>query len=43
LAVKPITGIIDAVSKTSEGLKNTVTNSEDYPNENRERFFYFIF
>jgi len=37
LAVKPITGIIDAVSKTSEGLKNTVDQSEDKPNESRER------
>lgn len=37
VVVKPITGIIDVVSKTTEGLKNTATLFDDKPNESRER------
>jgi vacuolar protein sorting-associated protein 13A/C len=31
LVVKPMTGIMDATSKTAEGLKNTATHFEDKP------------
>jgi len=37
LVVKPVTGIIDFASKTSEGLKNTALYFEDKPNEMRIR------
>jgi len=39
VVVKPITGIIDVVSKTAEGLKNTASLFDDKPNETRERYF----
>ena len=38
LIVKPVTGIIDFASKTTEGLKNTALYLEDKPNENRIRY-----
>jgi vacuolar protein sorting-associated protein 13A/C len=31
--VKPISGILDAISKTAEGIKNTATYFDDKPNE----------
>ena len=45
LIVKPLTGVLDAASKTSEGIKNTATRDDEKPNQNRERFprpFYGI-
>jgi vacuolar protein sorting-associated protein 13A/C len=38
LAVKPVTGVIDFASKTTEGLKNTALIFEDRPNEMRIRY-----
>jgi len=38
---KPISGILDATSKTSEGIKNfanSFDDKEDKPNENRIRY-----
>lgn len=35
--VKPVTGVIDFASKTTEGLKNTALYLEDKPNEARVR------
>ncbi|EAS01215.2 PH domain protein (macronuclear) [Tetrahymena thermophila SB210] len=35
--VKPITGILDATSKTAEGLSNTVTHFDDKANDERNR------
>ena len=38
-------GLLDATSKTAEGIKNTATHFDDKPNERRERFirvFYGI-
>lgn len=32
LVVKPVTGVIDFASKTTEGLKNTALYMEDKPN-----------
>lgn len=37
LVIKPITGVIDAASKTAEGIKNTATYFDDKPSENRLR------
>jgi len=48
LVIKPVAGVLDAVSKTTEGIKNTgkylkiikknlATYFDDKPNENRER------
>ncbi|EAR98083.2 amine-terminal region of chorein, A TM vesicle-mediated sorter (macronuclear) [Tetrahymena thermophila SB210] len=37
LVFKPITGVIDAASKTAEGIKNTATYFDEKPNENRVR------
>lgn len=37
LVVKPVTGVVDFASKTTEGLKNTALYLEDKPNENRIR------
>ena len=33
LVMKPFIGVIDLVSKTSEGLKNTATHFDDKPVE----------
>jgi vacuolar protein sorting-associated protein 13A/C len=33
LVVKPVTGIIDFASKTTEGIKNQALKFEDKPNE----------
>lgn len=33
LVTKPITGAIDAVAKTAEGIKNTVNFMDDKPTE----------
>lgn len=38
LVVKPVTGVVDFASKTTEGLKNTALYLEDRPNENRIRY-----
>ena len=38
VVVKPVTGVIDFASKTTEGLKNTALYLEDKPNENRIRY-----
>lgn len=38
LVVKPVTGVVDFASKTTEGLKNTALYLEDKPNENRIRY-----
>lgn len=35
--IKPFVGIIDLVSKTSEGLKNTATHFDDKPVEQKVR------
>jgi vacuolar protein sorting-associated protein 13A/C len=43
LVVKPMTGMIDFASKTTEGLKNTARIFEDHPNDIRirhPRIFY---
>jgi len=37
LALKPLTGVIDVVSKTAEGIRNTSAYFDDKPNEKRER------
>lgn len=37
LIVKPLTGILDAASKTTEGLTNTATYFDDKPNCERIR------
>lgn len=37
LIVKPVSGLLDAASKTAEGIKNTATSSDDRPKETRER------
>jgi vacuolar protein sorting-associated protein 13A/C len=37
LVVKPVTGVLDFASKTTEGLKNTALHFEDKSNENRMR------
>lgn len=37
LVIKPVTGIVDFASKTTEGLKNTALYLEDKPNESRIR------
>jgi len=36
--VKPVTGIIDLASKTTEGIKNNALIFEDKPNEERMRY-----
>lgn len=38
LVVKPVTGIIDFASKTTEGIKNQVLTFEDKPNDERMRY-----
>ena len=38
LVVKPLTGVLDVASKTSEGIKNTATRDDEKPNQTRERF-----
>ncbi|EGR30928.1 PH domain protein [Ichthyophthirius multifiliis] len=43
LVVKPITGVLDAASAATEGIKNTITYGDDKPNESRlraPRIFY---
>ena len=37
LIVKPLTGVLDAASKTTEGLTNTATYFDDKPNCERIR------
>ena len=37
LLIKPVTGILDATSKTAEGIKNTTNQFDDGPNEKWER------
>lgn len=37
LVIKPVTGILDATSKTAEGVKNTAIHPNDRPNEDRLR------
>jgi len=37
LIVKPVSGLLDAASKTAEGIKNTAVSGDDKPRENRER------
>lgn len=37
LVIKPVAGILDAASKTAEGIKSTATHFDDKPNEQRER------
>ena len=37
LIIKPVSGVLDAASKTAEGIKNTAMGSEDRPRELRER------
>lgn len=37
MVFKPITGVIDAASKTAEGIKNTATYFDDKATENRIR------
>ena len=37
LIAKPISGVLDATSKTAEGLTNTVTVYDDKPNDKRIR------
>lgn len=34
---KPMTGVLDAASKITEGMKNTATESFEKPNEERVR------
>jgi len=36
--IKPITGIFDAASKTSEGIKNTVTSMDEKASDSRSRY-----
>lgn len=38
LVVKPVTGVLDAASKTSEGIKNTATYFDEKANMNRQRY-----
>ena len=38
LVVKPVTGIIDFASKTTEGIKNNALIFEDKANEDRMRY-----
>ena len=38
LATKPVTGILDATSKTAEGFKTIAIKADELPNEKRERF-----
>ena len=38
LVFKPVTGVLDAASKTSEGIKNTATYYDDKPNQTRQRY-----
>ena len=38
VVIKPVTGVVDFASKTTEGLKNTALYLEDKPNENRIRY-----
>lgn len=37
LLFKPISGVVDAASKTAEGIKNTATYFDDKPTEIRSR------
>ena len=34
---KPFAGFLDAISKSTEGLKSTITYFDDKPNERKER------
>ncbi len=38
LVIKPVTGIIDFASKTTEGIKNNALMFEDKANESRMRY-----
>jgi vacuolar protein sorting-associated protein 13A/C len=38
LVVKPVAGVLDAASKTAEGIKNTATYFDQKPNEQRSRY-----
>jgi len=38
LVVKPVTGLIDFASKTTEGIKNNALMFEDKANESRMRY-----
>jgi vacuolar protein sorting-associated protein 13A/C len=38
LILKPITGVVDFASKTTQGLKNTALYLEDKPNDTRIRY-----
>ena len=38
LVAKPITGILDAASKTSEGIKNTAQFFDEKPSDNKLRY-----
>ena len=38
LFIKPVAGVLDAVSKTAEGLTNTATHFDDKPNQERIRY-----
>jgi vacuolar protein sorting-associated protein 13A/C len=37
LVTKPVAGVVSAVAKTAEGVKNTVQSSAEQPNDVRER------
>ena len=37
LIIKPVTGVLDAASKTAEGISNMATNMDEKPNEERIR------
>jgi vacuolar protein sorting-associated protein 13A/C len=37
LIIKPIAGVLDAASKTAEGLTNTATHFDEKPNSDRIR------
>ncbi len=37
MLVKPLTGGLDAISKTAEGFKNSAIDMENLPRENRIR------
>ena len=41
LFIKPFTGILDATSKTAEGLKNSAMNINEKANEDRIRLINF--
>lgn len=37
LIIKPVSGVLDAASKTAEGIKNTALGNDDRPSEMRQR------